>query len=343
MAEFSYLSDPDPELAPQLAQRKAISPPPLDNIDERRKLFNSFIEAANAAYAPQLPKDTEYRIADHKLDVVDGTIRVRSLIPVAKERSHQTFPLMVWFHGGGWMIGNIELDDYQLRTICVELQISILNVEYRLAPENPHPTGLEDCYSALKWVCCDPAATSTSLFSADLMKGFLVCGLSAGGNLAAILAHRARDDPFFEDKKLTGQLLQVPPVVHPNAVPEKYKPRLLSFEQNKDAPLLTAKDGMLSYHLLGGSPTDPEVSPLLYPSHAGLPPAFIQVCGLDPLRDEGLLYEALLREDGVDTKIIAYPGVPHGFQVLLPSLKMAKKWEQDFKAGIRFLLDRDTQ
>ncbi|KAJ7473591.1 Alpha/Beta hydrolase protein [Mycena galericulata] len=338
MAEFSYLSDPDPELAPQLAQRKSTSPPPLDNIDERRKLFDSFIEAANAAYAPRLPKDTEYHISDHQLDVVGGTIRVRSLVPVAKEGSHQTYPLMVWLHGGGWMIGNIELDDYQLRTICVELQISILNVEYRLAPEHPHPTGLNDCYSALKW-----AANSASLLSADLQKGFLLCGLSAGGNLAAIVAHRARDDPFFKNKKLTGQLLQVPPVVHPDAVPEKYKSRLLSFEQNKDAPLMTAKDGLLCYHLLGGSPTDPEVSPLLYPSHAGLPPAFIQVCGLDPLRDDGLLYEALLREDGVETQIIAYPGVPHGFQVLLPGLKMAKKWEQDFKAGIRFLLDGDTQ
>ncbi|KAJ7463530.1 Alpha/Beta hydrolase protein [Mycena galericulata] len=325
MAEFSYLSDPDPELAPQLAQRKSTSPLPLDNIDERRKLFNSFIEAANAAYAPRLPKDTEYRIADHQLDVVDGTFRVRSLIPVAKDGFHETYPLMVWMHGGGWTIGNIELDDYQLRTICVELQISILNVEYRLAPEHPHPTGLDDCYSALKW-----AANSASLFSADLMKGFLVCGLSAGGNVAAILAHRARDDPFFEDKKLTGQLLQVPPVVQTDAVPEN----------TRTSTLFTLR---LHSDLLGGSPTDPEVSPLLYPSHAGLPPAFIQVCGLDPLRDEGLLYEALLREDGVETKIIAYPGVPHGFQVLLPGLKIAKKWEQDLKAGIRFLLDGDTQ
>ncbi|KAJ7463528.1 Alpha/Beta hydrolase protein [Mycena galericulata] len=338
MAEFSHLSDPDLVLAPQLAHLKATAPPPPDNISERRKLFNSFIEAAQAAYAPRLPKDTEYRLADHQLQVLDGNIRVRSLIPVAKEGSHQTYPLMVWIHGGGWMNGNIEFDDYQLRAICVELQISILNVEYRLAPEHPHPTGLNDCYSALKW-----AAYWASFFSADLQKGFLVCGLSAGGNLAAILAHRARVDPFFKDKQLTGQLLQVPVIVHPDAAPEKYKPRLLSFEQNKDAPLFNAKDAFSCYDNLGGSPTDPEVSPLLYPSHGGLPPAFIQVCGLDPLRDEAFLYEALLRGAGVKTKIIAYPGVPHGFQYLFSSSKMATKWEEDYKEGIRFLLDVHNQ
>ncbi|KAJ7473587.1 Alpha/Beta hydrolase protein [Mycena galericulata] len=333
MAEYTHLSDSDPELAPYIAELMAQSSAPTEefDMDTDRKSFNAGVEEFNKANAHRLPKETEYRITDHELDVVDGKIRVRSLIPISEEGS--TYPLMVWFHGGGWTNGNIEGDDHQLRAICVELQISVLNVEYRLAPENPHPTGLNDAYSALKW-----AAENAGLLCADLKKGFLVAGLSAGGNFAAVLAHRAQNDAFFKGRELTGQILQVPMVLHPHAVPEKYKPRLLSFEQNKHAPFMTAKDALSCYAYLGGSPTDPEVSPLLYPSHAGLSPAFIQVCGLDPLRDEGLLYETLLREEGVKTKIIAYPGSPHAFQYVFPDTKIAEKWKQDFREGINFLL-----
>ncbi|KAJ6559254.1 Alpha/Beta hydrolase protein [Mycena vulgaris] len=333
MAEYSHLSDPDPEFAPYVAQLMAI--PQLYDLDARRERFDSFIiETSKKSYTPSLPPDSEYRLVDHQVEVTNGKILVRSLIPVADK----TYPLMVWMHGGGWTSGSVELDDYQLRAICVELQISILNVEYRRAPENPHPTSLNDCYSALKW-----AAESSGVLCADLKKGFIIAGLSAGGHLATIIAHRARDDPFFRDNKLTGQILQIPAVLHPDAVPEKYKPFLLSYEQNKHAPQLPVESMVWSFKQLGGSPEDPEVSPLLYPSHKGLPPAVIQVCGMDPLRDEALLYESLLKKDGVKTKTSIYPGVSHGFQYGFPTFKLAAKWEQDYRSGLRWLLDGAPQ
>ncbi|KAJ7501199.1 Alpha/Beta hydrolase protein [Mycena galericulata] len=333
MAEYSHLSETDPEIAPVLVQLQASPPLPMDDLDERRKQFNGYTELINKTHAPRLPQDTEYQVSDHQVDVANGKIRVRSLIPTPKESTEAVFPLMAWIHGGGWTDGNIELDDYSLRKICVELQISIVNIEYRLAPEYPHPTGLNDCYSALKW-----AVESRSLLSADLKKGFIVAGASAGGHLAAVIAHRTRDDAFFKDRQLTGQLLQIPAVVHPDAVPEKYKASLLSFEQNKFAPILTAETARWCYKQLGGNPEDPEISPLLYPSHANLPPAVIMVCGLDVLRDEAFLYERVLRNAGVKTKISVYPGVPHGFHSFLPSYKLTLKWEEDYREGLRWIL-----
>ncbi|KAJ7780577.1 Alpha/Beta hydrolase protein [Mycena maculata] len=335
---YSHLSEPDPEFAPHIAALMAI--PLISDLHERRKQFDTvFVETARKTYGSRLPKDTEYCFTDHQVDVANGKIRVRSVVPTTQDGSHATYPLMVWMHGGGWANGNVELDDYQLRAICVELQISIVNVEYRLAPEHPHPTGVNDCYTALKWVLT-AAAESQSLLGADVKKGFIIAGLSAGGHLAAVLAHRARDDPFFKDREITGQILQVPAVLNPNAaVPEKYKPSLLSFEQNKLAPGLTADSIRLSFERLGGDPSDPEVSPLLYSSHAGLPPAVIQVCGLDPLRDEALLYEKLLKNESVETRLTVYPGVPHAFNYGFPGIKMAAKWEEDYRAGLRWLLD----
>ncbi|KAJ7688074.1 alpha/beta hydrolase fold-domain-containing protein, partial [Mycena rosella] len=198
----------------------------------------------------------------------------------------------------------------------------------RLAPEHPFPTGLNDCYAALKWT----AANAAELSGAPA-KGFLIGGASAGAHYAAILGQRPRDDLFFTSTELTGQILQIPAVVHTAAYPERFKADLLSMEQSKDAPILNKADG--EFFWSESAPSDPEASPLIL-LHEGLSPAYIQVAGFDPLRNEGLLYERLLRESGVKTKLDVYPGVPHGFHGL--PLAASKKWEADFRAGLGWLL-----
>ncbi|KAJ7732678.1 Alpha/Beta hydrolase protein [Mycena metata] len=301
MAQYSHLSEADPEFAPFLAIK---APPPSFVLEERRKRFAAVIDAGKKSYTPGLPKETEYQVLDHQVEVEEptGKILVRTLVPTSQNGGSQTYPLFVWFQGGGWTDGHLDMDDYHLRATCVEHQISIVNVNYRLAPEHPHPTPLNDCYSALKW-----AVSSAEVLRTDLKKGFLV--------------------------------LQIPPVLHPEAVPEKYKPFLLSYEQNKDAPILSRDNITWCFGRLGGSPTDPEISPLLYPSHKGLAPAVIQVCGMDPLRDEGLLYESLLKSEGVKTKLTVYPGVPHGFNYSFLHLEIGSRWDKEYKAGVRWLLD----
>ncbi|KAI0942643.1 hypothetical protein AcW1_003217 [Taiwanofungus camphoratus] len=334
MAQYSHLSTPDPEFAALLAHLPSI--PPWYEVEDAallRQQFNAgFIGMIQNNLRPKLPPKSAYRLQDHQVPVEGDVISVRCLTPTSQEKE-AVFPLLFWIHGGGWNFGNLDTDDYYLRILCVDLQIAIVNVEYRLAPEHPFPTGLNDCYAALKW-----AADRSSLFSASLSRGFLIGGQSSGANLAAVIAHRARDDAFFAGRRLTGQVLQVPIVLHPDAYPEKYKSELLSMEQNKDAPFLDRKQLDEFYRRVQVQPSNPECSPLLFPSHNGLPPTYIQVCGLDPLRDEGLLYEKVLREEGVKTKVDVYPGVAHGFQLSFPALDAAVKLDSDFKNGIRLLL-----
>ncbi|KAJ8077178.1 hypothetical protein PM082_001606 [Marasmius tenuissimus] len=336
MAEYSHLSEVDPELAPLLS---SIPPFVFDentSIDAVRKGYEQFAsQIVQRNYGPLLPKSDEYTVKDHYIDVGDGAkVLARHIAPVPRG-DEDTFPLLFWIHGGGFLLGDVQMDDYKLRIASVKLRISIVNCEYRLAPEHPFPTAVNDLTAALRYVGSRPEA-----FNASLEKGFILGGASAGGNLAAVLSFITRNDDFYKDKPITGQLLHVPNIVHPQAYPEKYKSSLLSLEQNKDAPQMT-KDFLVKFQeIYNGPPTDPRVSPLLLTTHKGLPPAFIQVCGLDPLRDEGLLYEKVLKEAGVPTKLVVYPGVSHGFENAFFDIKQAVKLREDFHLGLEWLLQQ---
>lgn len=109
-----------------------------------------------------------------------------------------------------------------------------------------------------------------------------------------------------------------------------------------DGPYLSKKDAERFSELYQADPLDPRYSVLLAPSHSGLPPAYIQVSGLDPLRDEGILYEKVLRESGVKTKLDVYPGLPHGGHIIFPTTSLSAKVNQDFNAGLQWLLNRST-
>ncbi|OCH92007.1 hypothetical protein OBBRIDRAFT_791757 [Obba rivulosa] len=335
MSDRDYLAIPDLEVEVALAKLPDSGTIPIDiDIATARAGFdNLVVAAARKSAQPFLPPQSAYRVQDYQLPVEGGEITIRYVVPTPAGQENQIFPLLFWTHGGAWVFGGLELDDLTLRTICVGFQITVVNVDYRLAPEYPFPAGVNDSYAALKW-----AADNTSLLSADLSKGFLVGGASAGGNLATILAHRAQNDPFFEGRRVTGQLLQIPVTCHPDGYPEKYKGELLSYATVGDPRLLSESHMTDAYEKYNAPATDPQCSPLLYPSHKGLPPAFIQVCGIDPLRDEAILYERLLREDGVRTKLEVYPGVGHAFHIYAPESKSAKKLVEDFQDGLKWLL-----
>ncbi|KAF9261879.1 hypothetical protein L218DRAFT_868985 [Marasmius fiardii PR-910] len=335
MAEHSHLSKTDPEIAPLLA-----SVPPFA-LDEdtlpkfRKQLAEVIVPMMQTKFEPLLPDSSEYTIKDHQIDVGGGvTVLARSITPTPRDGEDSTFPLLFWMHGGGWTIGNLHMDDYRLRIASVKLRLSVVNCQYRLAPEHKFPTAVDDVTAALKYVASHP-----DNFSASLNKGFLIGGQSAGGNLAAVLAWIARDDPFFKDTPVTGQCLHVPAVIHYQAVPEKYKSSLLSWDENKDGPLLTANDVIRFIDYYKPEPTDPRFSPLLLSSHKSLPPAFIQICGKDPLRDEAFLYDKVLRDAEVLTKVEVYPGVPHGFEGLGFDTTQGKKSREDFVKGLQWLLE----
>ncbi|KAI0367354.1 hypothetical protein BV20DRAFT_1123505 [Pilatotrama ljubarskyi] len=153
-------------------------------------------------------------------------------------------------------------------------------------------------------------------------------------------------DPFFapgSGREIIGQLLQTPQVVHPAADVGGYSAQLCSLEEQASAPFLTTSKIRAFANALRAPPNDLRVSPLLAPSHAALPPPYVQVFGLDPLRDEGQLYSRLLREAGVDVQLhTRYPGCPHGFNMVFPEAKAAVKVDQDLRAGIDCLLSLCT-
>ncbi|KAG7090662.1 hypothetical protein E1B28_009761 [Marasmius oreades] len=336
MAEYSHLSELDPEIASLVADVPQLV------IDEdslpafRQYLTGLAIPQLVRDYEPLLPESSEYTVKDHQIDVGEGVkVLARSVIPTPRDGEAGTFPLLFWIHGGGWTVGNLHMDDYRLRIASVKLRLSVVNCQYRLAPEHPFPAAVDDLTAALKYVVSYPDA-----FSASLKKGFIVGGASAGGNLAAVLSWMAREDAFFKETPLTGQFLKVPSVIHYKAIPEKYKSSLLSWEQNKDAPFLPVQHVMKFLEFYNAPPADPRVSPLLLSSHRDLPPAFLQVCGLDPLRDEAFLYEKVLKEAGVPTRLVVYPGVPHGFDAMGGfGIKQAVKSREDFNNGLQWLLE----
>ncbi|TFK87899.1 hypothetical protein K466DRAFT_615529, partial [Polyporus arcularius HHB13444] len=283
-----------------------------------------------------LLSDLQYNISDRRVSVDDGEVTVRVLTPATG--NHETFPVLVWFHGGGWNMGDLDMDDYYLRTLCIDFQLAVVNVEYRrLVPEHRFPTAFNDCYAALKWVL-----SKADEFNADVKKGFLVGGDSAGGSLAAAVALQARDDPFFHGRGLTGQFLREPATCHPDAYPERFKAELCSFAQGKEALLLNSGVMRSYYSAYVSPPSDLRISPLAAPTHAGLPPAFIQVQELDPLRDDGVVYEKALRDADVKTRLFLYKGTLHGFQCFFPTLPTAVQIDRDGREGIRWLLDQTS-
>jgi acetyl esterase len=207
-------------------------------------------------------------------------------------------PLLLWLHGGGWVIGDLDTADATARALANRSGAVVVSVDYRLAPEHRAPAALDDALVALTW-----AVENAELLGVDAGK-VAVGGDSAGGNLAAALCLRVRDE-FGPD--IDFQLLVYPitdcTLSHP------------SVDENAEGYFLT-KDTMVWFlgHYLGTvDAKDPSVSPIYAESLAGLPPALVITAEFDPLRDEGESYAAKMREAGVPVECVRYDGQIHGF------------------------------
>lgn len=269
--------------------------PPLHGLPvaEGRALFNS-------AFATQ-PADQEpvARVEDKVIPVDGGTIRARLYAPA----STAPLPVVVHFHGGGWVIMNIETHDGGCRTLSNKAGCAIVSVEYRKAPEHKAPIPAQDCYAALKWVVANAATLGVDAQRVAVM------GDSAGGNLAAVVAQMARDQG---GPALRCQVLTYPAVDATMSSP--------SIKENANAPLLGEAEMTWFWgHYIDGSGLEaknPAVSPLFAASLSGLPPAFICTAEFDPLRDEGEAYAKKLEAAGVAVEYKRYDGVFHGFALM---------------------------
>ncbi|KZT37101.1 Alpha/beta hydrolase fold-3, partial [Sistotremastrum suecicum HHB10207 ss-3] len=207
-----------------------------------------------------------------------------------------------------------------------------------LAPENPFPTQLEDCLSAIRW-----GVQNARKLNSDVRKGFIIGGYAAGANLAASIAHITRDDSTFKTK-FTGQFLQLPMLCHVDAHPNELGSEFNSmFEPDQyNTPLHGRQAFQKMWEMYGApDPEDPKVSPLCTKSFNNLPASYIQIAGQDPLRDEGLLYSEALTDNSVSVKVDVYPGCPHGFAASHPETTASKKYKADAVVGLKWLVRGD--
>jgi acetyl esterase/lipase len=173
-------------------------------------------------------------------------------------------------------------------------------------------------------------------------KGFIVFGVSAGANISIAVSQLARDNAL--SPPLTGVALSIPPVFDIYNPPEEYKSELIAYEQNKDAPFLDLAITHQFVDAYGYDGNSKLATPFAGPkdewNFKDLPPTAFWVCGMDPLRDDGIIYDRVLKENGVKTQFTMYPGLPHGFWSFAPTMEISKQAVKDFVEGIRWLLEQ---
>ncbi|KAK5050503.1 hypothetical protein LTR84_003784 [Exophiala bonariae] len=260
----------------------------------------------------------------------DYPVRIR----IYRKPESNDLPLFIYMHGGGYVTGSLETDDRSCRKIAAEIDVLVLSIEYRLAPEHKFPIGFGDAYDVVKWATLE---SSQAQLRINLTKGFVLGGTSAGANFTAGISHLARDKAL--SPPLSGLIFLAGSFCHPDARPEEYRDRILSVDEINDAPGLTRKSIDYFAAKYGAPPSDKRLSPLLFESHANLAKkALFSVCGWDPRRDEAILLEHILRSEGVDTRIKIHSGLPHGFWATCPELPVSLAWEQEFVRDIRWIL-----
>lgn len=302
----------DPQARALLDQVKALGGLPLNELSAPDARL-----AAQALGTLSGPPAAVAAVENRTVPGPAGALPVRIYTPAGSG----PFPVLVFFHGGGWVIGDLDTQDGACRALANGASCVVVSVDYRLAPESKFPAAPEDTYAATRWV----AANAASIHGDPAR--IAVGGDSAGGNLTAVTAQMARDRG---GPRLVFQLL-VYPVTDGSCDTASYR-------DNADGYLLT-KDMMLwfwnHYVRSDADRFNPLASPLRAHSLEGLPPALVQTAEFDPLRDEGEAYAAQLKEAGVPVKLTRYEGMIHGFFGMGSVIDRAKTAIAEAAAALR--------
>lgn len=301
----------DPEAEKMLEQMSAMSA--IDPFDlspaQWREAFSS---APSAAGGPELA-----RVEMHEVPGPAGPIPVRVYSPAGSGKK----PGLVYFHGGGFVLCDLDSHDATCRELSAGSDCVVVSVDYRLAPEAPFPAAPEDCYAATRWT-----AESAERLGIDADR-LAVAGDSAGGNLAAVVALMARDR---RGPAIVHQLL-IYPVTSSTLDTGSYETNGQGYFLSRDMMrwfwhhyLETESDG-----------ESPLASPLKAKDLAGLPAATVFTAEYDPLRDEGRAYAERLEQAGVATAYTNYPGVFHGFFAMTNEIPRARQAVDDACAALR--------
>ena len=242
-------------------------------------------KAMNPAPWMTYPTPSSVQTTREKIHSADGGLELKIFSKAGLQA-----PSILFMHGGGWVAGGVDSLDYLCANLCDRLNVGVVAVDYRLAPEHRFPAALEDCYTALTWM------------SARAPRPITVVGDSAGGNLAAALCLLARERGG-------------PHIAHQTLIYPTLDATLSSPSMALEHTGLSRTDfgKIVRYYIGDRDPRDGLVSPIHAADHRNLPPAFIVTADHDLLRDDGVRYAKCLEAAGVAVRYINYPNMPHGF------------------------------
>jgi acetyl esterase len=284
----------DPQVQALIDQFTAANLPDVPALTPREARLQMDVASLMLGKAPAVG-----RVEDLTIPGPCGSLRARLTTPVETTTRSSPLPCLVFFHGGGFVVGGLFSHDNLCRAIASASGVAVISVDYRLAPEHPFPAAVDDAFAATTWVA--ECAASLGLDPSRLAVG----GDSAGGNLATVVARRARDQG---GPKVAYQLL-----IYPATDADFDRP---SYLENAEGYLLT-RAAMQWYwnHYVPNlrDRVNPDASPLRAEDLSGLPPALVVTAGFDPLRDEGEAYAQKLADAGVHVRHVKYPGMIHGF------------------------------
>ncbi|KAL4945768.1 hypothetical protein BDV06DRAFT_8919 [Aspergillus oleicola] len=351
--DFSEYTGPSEEW--NALERELPTSVPYLTIEELKAVTNSGREEVAAKELIEQGLTEKVTLRDHTIPTRDGaSIEARSYRPTGVDSS-QRLPVFMYLHGGGFLFGTLSSEDSACARIVAtlaeqDIPVVVVNINYRHTPEHKHPTAWDDTEDAFHWIH-DHLAD----IGGDGEK-VVMGGVSAGAWLTASTAlaqSTGNNKELAVRPKIRGQILIIPPLAHYDCYEPIKKqirdPSVWSWEQNRNAPVIPRERLELFMSLLeitGGKEKENDLR--LNPGNAsakdvvGLPPAIIGVAGLDPLRDEGLLFAKLLAENGVPTRTSVFKGVPHGFRRYGNRLSASEKWDETFTGGIKWALSEPT-
>ncbi|MFN7999247.1 MAG: alpha/beta hydrolase [Bryobacteraceae bacterium] len=304
-----------PEVRALLAERDAEGGPPLETLSppEARKA------AKDGLLAPTEGVPAVGRVEDTEIPGPAGPLPVRIYTP----EGSGPFPAVVYFHGGGWVVCDLDTHDHICRSISGYAGAVVVSVDYRLAPEHPFPAAVEDCFAATQWV-----ASNAAQLGIDARR-IAVGGDSAGGNLAAVIARKARD---AGGPALALQVLVYPVTNLASFDTESYR----EFAEGHDltrSEMAWFRDCYVPHE---AQRSHPDASPLFAADLSGVAPALVITAECDVLRDEGEAYAAKLAEAGVTVACTRYSGMIHPFFSLSAAISSGRTALQQFAAAVRF-------
>jgi acetyl esterase len=257
---------------------------------EARRAFKTFCQFAE----PQMPIG---KIENLEAPGPGGPVKLRVYTPIAAGGA--ALPGLVFFHGGGFVVGDLDCYEALCRTLANESGCRVVSVDYRLAPEHKFPAAVDDCFAALKWI------EANAMDHGIDANRIAVAGDSAGGNLAAVMCLLAKDNKNVPN--IDFQVLIYPATAYGIGTSEDI------YGQGYFLTSETMKWFFAHYVPEGADLSDPRLSPLEAKDMSGLPPAYIVTAGFDPLRDSGVRYAEKLKTAGVAVAHVDYPSMIHGF------------------------------